>query len=355
MDKAQLQQELHMRTELEKFYLEYWDKKEQGENVFTRYLRTLDLDYVLSHHITVPELPQTIPDDMKDAYFIRQSSYGIHFLKHDCYTPPVRHAHTFFEFLYIIEGNCIHEVCGQEQHLNMGDFVIVPPGIEHAVSVMNDSIVTVGIMSRQAIQETFNNPLFFRNNLLSDFFMQNIYIKGANNYLVFHTGNDQELRDIIYELMLESENHEREYEVILHSLCGVFFAKLIRYYLNTCEFPLFTGKSASTAYGISSFIKEHYKDVTLNDVAEKFHYTPEYTSKFIKENIGKTFTELVNSYRMENAVSLLQNTNLSVGDIASSIGYLNPESFVRTFKKTYHTTPAAYRKEYTGKLYAPKQ
>ena len=136
-----------------------------------------------------------------------------------------------------------------------------------------------------------------------------------------------------------------EYEAVLYSLFGVFFAKLIRYYENTIEYPEFSDRNSSLAYGIITYIQENYRDITLGRVAGKFHYTPEYTSKFIKQTSGKTFSELLTQIRLEQAAKLLKNTALSVGDISYDIGYENPETFIRNFKKVYKKTPAVYRRE----------
>lgn len=345
MDITELTSALHSLNESEQFYQNYQEMKKRDPRIFEQYLRTLNVPELRRKNLLVPEIIETMPPVMEDYFFYDEEAYGVRFMKHNCYSPVFVHRHSFFEMFYVVEGTCEHEVCGLHQHMVMGDFCIVPPGIEHSLSVMDKSIVIVGILSRQVLEQTFSNSLYYRENLLSDFFRQNIYIKDANNYLIFHTGNDQDLRSTLYELLLESLNQYAEYEVILQSLTGAFFGKLIRYYHNTCEFPRFTNKTASRIYGITSFIQENLAEVSLQQVADKFHYTPEYTSKFIRENTGKTFSELLNDFRLKHALSLLTATNLSIGDIAASIGYMNPESFIRVFKKQYHQTPSAYRKE----------
>ena len=47
--------------------------------------------------------------------------------------------------------------------------------------------------------------------------------------------------------------------------------------------------------------------------------------------------------RMQTARSLLIDTENSVADVARMVGYKNSASFCKAFKKTYHTTPGAYR------------
>ena len=46
---------------------------------------------------------------------------------------------------------------------------------------------------------------------------------------------------------------------------------------------------------------------------------------------------------MQQACSLLKNTKIPIGDIAYEIGYLNPEHFIRIFKRKYNITPKEFR------------
>ena len=48
---------------------------------------------------------------------------------------------------------------------------------------------------------------------------------------------------------------------------------------------------------------------------------------------------------MNHATALLKNTNRSIVEIGEDVGYENPESFIRAFKKMYEMTPSAYRRE----------
>ena len=341
---SELTQELYTLNISEQFYKTYQEKK-RSPRQFQQFLSTLDRGFLHEHNLIIPEIPATIPPSMKDNYSHVQPGFGIAVEKHNCYTPPFPHRHSFFEAFYVYEGTCEHDIEGKHQVLSTGDFCIIPPGIEHTISVQDQSIIIVMILSRSVLENVFANPVYHRNNMLSDFFLQNIYIKDANHYLMFHTGNDEDMRSILLEMMLETRNKYGEYEAIIYSLFGVFFAKLIRYYENTIEYPEFSDRTSSLAYGMFTFIRENYRDITLSRVAEKFHYTPEYASKFIKQTSGKTFSELLLQIRMEHAANLLKNTTLAVGDIAYDIGYENPETFIRNFKKMYKKTPAVYRRE----------
>ena len=96
--------------------------------------------------------------------------------------------------------------------------------------------------------------------------------------------------------------------------------------------------------GVIAYISDHFSTVTLQQVAEKFHYTTSYLSKYIQKHTGKSFSDLVTSFKMEKARQLLLNTTLSLNDIASAIGYSERSYFERMFKRYYSVTPYQYRK-----------
>ena len=94
---------------------------------------------------------------------------------------------------------------------------------------------------------------------------------------------------------------------------------------------------------ILNYIQENYKEVTLEMLADRFHLTTQYISKYIKEKSGKTFGENVKQIRLKKAKALLKSENTTVENIAISVGYENPGHFNRIFKKTYGMTPVQYR------------
>ena len=92
-----------------------------------------------------------------------------------------------------------------------------------------------------------------------------------------------------------------------------------------------------------NYIQNNYQTVTLESVAEQFHLSEPYVSKYIKDKSGKTFGEHVAHIRMKRAKTLLKNGNMTVENIAYAVGYQNVEHFNRTFKKSFDMTPIQYR------------
>lgn len=96
---------------------------------------------------------------------------------------------------------------------------------------------------------------------------------------------------------------------------------------------------------IMNYVNNHYKDVTLDELADTFNLSKPYLSKYIKENGGITFQEAVKKARMKKARKLLKESNQTVESIAATVGYENVEHFNRLFKKSYGMTPVQFRRE----------
>lgn len=96
---------------------------------------------------------------------------------------------------------------------------------------------------------------------------------------------------------------------------------------------------------IIGFIQKNYVDVTLDMLADCFHLSKPYLSKYIKEKAGMTFQDVVKEERMRRARSMLKETSQTVETIAANVGYENVEHFNRLFKKAYGMTPVQYKRQ----------
>lgn len=83
--------------------------------------------------------------------------------------------------------------------------------------------------------------------------------------------------------------------------------------------------------------------LNLADMAVKFRMTPDHLGKIIKNSSGLTYPQLLNRKRIEKACELLKKPELTVSEIAFSIGYESLEYFVKIFKKAMGQTPTEYR------------
>jgi len=84
---------------------------------------------------------------------------------------------------------------------------------------------------------------------------------------------------------------------------------------------------------------------TVKWLAEQVSLSPGYLSDLLKKETGKNTQDHIHFYLIEEAKSILLNTNKSVGEIAYSLGFEYPQYFNRLFKSKTGVTPATFRKK----------
>lgn len=103
-------------------------------------------------------------------------------------------------------------------------------------------------------------------------------------------------------------------------------------------------KSNSIIEKAKDYIKLHYKkDMSLDDVSREVNISPYYFSKIFKEETGENFVEYVTNIRMAKARELLRETDYSMKEICTMVGYSDPNYFSRSFKKKVGVTPTEYK------------
>lgn len=98
---------------------------------------------------------------------------------------------------------------------------------------------------------------------------------------------------------------------------------------------------------ILDYVNNSYSnpDLSLSNVAEKFNISPGYLSTFFKKQTGKNFTDHVETVRISAACKLLENSDLTIGEICLKVGYSNVKSFRRAFKRIKGVSPKIIRQE----------
>jgi len=84
-------------------------------------------------------------------------------------------------------------------------------------------------------------------------------------------------------------------------------------------------------------------NIDFSMLAKMFHYNEKYLGRLFKKEVGMSFSQYINSRRVERARELLQATDESITNIATKCGFNNVTYFNRVFKKYYGATPGEVR------------
>ncbi|NBH83949.1 response regulator [bacterium C-53] len=95
------------------------------------------------------------------------------------------------------------------------------------------------------------------------------------------------------------------------------------------------------------YMRQNYgQKILLEDIAERFGFHPNYFSEIFKKETGKNFTAFLLEVRIEASKELLRDSNKTIYEIASSVGYKDAKFFSQQFAKVVGIKPKEYRKLY---------
>lgn len=342
---------LYSYNENEKIYKRYYELRDNDEARHA-FMNRVE-DYVRKHYLFIDEYPFiSVPDFFSESNILPQlgltKRMNVYLMKHDRYTPVFLHRQDFFEVVYVLSGSCDQMIDGEAVPLKKGDMCFIPPFVPHTLEVFDDSVIVNLQIRRDTFDDLFFNLLRY-DNILSDFFMSSLYSQHPANRIVFSTGDDEEIPIWILEMYEEMLFPDEYSGKLLIGEISALFIKTLRGYGKTASLKKDTAhlRSSRNALRLITYINDHYRDITLEKLAEQFNYSVPYCSKLIRDETGMGFVFFVRRVRMNRAASLLQNTGSSVANIGEMVGYENTESFIRAFQKVYHQSPRAYRKSHS--------
>ncbi|MEQ9009193.1 MAG: helix-turn-helix domain-containing protein, partial [Ekhidna sp.] len=82
-------------------------------------------------------------------------------------------------------------------------------------------------------------------------------------------------------------------------------------------------------------------------IADQLSVSQRYLSDTLKKETGKTSTEHLQLYLIDEAKNILLNPNKTISEVAYELGFEYPPYFSRLFKKKEGISPSAYREKYT--------
>jgi len=88
------------------------------------------------------------------------------------------------------------------------------------------------------------------------------------------------------------------------------------------------------------YVRNHYSEaISFQSVAEEMGMNRSHLSRLIKKELGTTFNEYLNNFRIDKAKELMASNSYKLYEVAGRCGYSSFEHFSRTFKKLAGTSP----------------
>lgn len=151
------------------------------------------------------------------------------------------------------------------------------------------------------------------------------------------------------EIAVEFYDRKAEWKEATRARLVLLLVSIARY--TNCAIKNITQETSDAWNPISSVIAmvhEKYCDseLTLEFIASSFHLSRAYLGKIFKQSTGITFSDYLRHVRLENACSLLIETNQTVEEIMIACGMRDSTSFYKAFGEYFGMTPNNYRKQH---------
>ena len=163
---------------------------------------------------------------------------------------------------------------------------------------------------------------------------------------------DQLFEQILREYTAHSPYRNR----IIGALLVVLLLKIKAYFWQDYN-PIYEGnRSSQIVREFKRYLEQHFREVNqsetttpktlrLQECAEAQHLHPTYLSSVIKTKTGKSIGTWIIEKTIGEAKAMLQNTSLSIKEVAYRLGFGEPTHFSNYFKKYTGVSPVLYRKQ----------
>lgn len=259
------------------------------------------------------------------------------------FTPFLMHGHNYTELMYVVSGSITHTHVGGSVTLSKGDILLLNRHIMHSVGKCGEDDIGINfILSNEFIERVLRKldgdcPLY---RFLSD----SLLPKGAPSCAVYSTSGiipiENLLESLIYSLVCEKQPLPTD---ILTSEVSLLFRLLARSRDRLVyEWSGPAGKG-NLYEKVMSYVSDEYRTASLSGLADRLYLSHGYLSRWISQNMGKTFSDLLLEQRFSSAKRLVITTDMSVSAISSAVGYENRSFFHREFVRRFGVSPLAMR------------
>lgn len=258
--------------------------------------------------------------------------------------PLENHHHSMLEISLIKEGSGLYTVGGKTYDIRPGDIFMFSSDEPHCITDIDDG-------GDMLIMNIHFEPRFIwspGNGMFDAKYLRIFLDRGAgfSNRLEREGGASAEITGLMLSMEREFERAEPEYELIVKIRLLTLLVLLSR----SCGLVVGDNVSARLRPNLAAldtvmdYINANLSaPLSLDELARHANMSRAYFSTTFRQLNGISPWEYIMVKRIENAVSLLENTDKSVIEIAGQCGFNTTANFNRTFKKITGRTPSSYR------------
>lgn len=246
------------------------------------------------------------------------------------------HWHDEFEIIYLEKGTASFSVDGREYVLSPHQFLFVNCGSIHSGKSIDspESYAIVFNLNMLCSEE----PDICKTKYLQPVEMRKLSVP---NFI-----DDSFLGDQIFSLIKVWQQKTYGYELYVKSiLLAVFYYLFNKGYVTASNYDREFNLKLEKIKAALDYININYSNpISTEELSKVANLSKYYFCRLFKEITHLSPIDYINKFRIEKALELMKNTNLSISEIAFEVGFNNVSYFIKVFKEHMGLTPLQYKK-----------
>lgn len=259
------------------------------------------------------------------------------------------HKHDFIEIAYVISGTGRHVVGENQYDTSKGDLFIINHDVPHGFFPLVDGeespVVYNCVFMPKFLDAALLSSIHFQD-ITSSFLFKSMFPDNATPLpdLNLRGADFKEIGILFDKMHTEYKGMKKGYCDIIRAYLIELIIKIFRHMESEMTKEILP-KNVELVNKAIDYLKQHYnKDVKLEEIAIKSFISKNYFSKLFKDVTGTNFSDYMQKLRIDEACSLLKNTDMKIINIALQTGFNDIKFFYEVFKKVTGKTPGDYRK-----------
>lgn len=254
------------------------------------------------------------------------------------------HSHSFYEFVYIVQGFTSHYYNNVKSILTPGDMFGIRPGDMHGYTSPRQTRLYNCLFHSEALGGEINEILKLPG--IGRAFNENF--PPVWQRVHFNPISRKEALGYLEKMKWERENRKIGWEVRMKSLLLELLVAFARTFDEQYRGEEKGGyQYTQYVYRAIGFMEENYRrTVQVREVADTVCLNHEYFSRIFKRFTGLSPMEYLKNIRIAKAAELLENPNVAIVHVAEETGFEDPAYFTRQFKNVLGVSPSQYQKTF---------
>ena len=251
------------------------------------------------------------------------------------------HRHAYYQIYYLKSGRLIHHLESGSAELKASDVFIIPPDLPHFIEPVSKEVRFYSI----SFMPGYIAEIVRSNKLVADFIhcITDLASGGVQPGLTLRA-EDLSLADaLVLKIMEEFSSDQMGKDAVITFSLSLLLSLFARAYLGEhLEDVRFISEREAILHSLG-YIKNHLGErITLGDTARRAAMARSTFCESFRKVTGETFHGYLNRERVEAAAALIKSGKL-VFEAAMEVGYNDPSTFYRNFKKHFGVSPGEYK------------